>query len=493
MEDPKSRLSEVPSDGLGPSVGRSEPAGDLESPSDPPVTAVLPQAVAAPVREPESLEPPKSVSGEGKSRSVSRPVVAAVLLLAAVTVTALFVTYEAELWGGRRVPSVTGKSQVVAQRDLEQRGFEVVLAEGPVDDGVGKAVRCDPASGTRLERGSEVTLVVGTKRVLPDVVGMRLDEARAVLADAGVQDVSIQYEASSAEGGTVTRSTPEAGSAFVARDAITLTVAQPYTVPYVMGKNESEARSLVEAAGLEAKLEYVNSDEPGGSVVGVSPDQGTRVGRDDVVTLRVSEPYPSDYHHLAEYFEFTASQIGDYLQKQGFSLQASYANAHGKAQALYEGEGGRVTLGSYPFSAKFDLEAAREGANPEADAGFEGVRLELPKSEWPAEAGRLSHDALEEVMELCGLSGLSRSCNMQTVVLPQGQERKGAPFVCGYGEMGDACWTVLIVQGGKDARVVVTAAPKALYKSYDLAPFGGSVCDFVAYGDVYGKRGAEVG
>ncbi len=496
MEGSKSRVPEPHEAGPAAEAATravSEADAERAAASAAPATIEMPATSTGPIWEPEALEPSGSVPGEGKSRSSSRPVAAAILLLAALAATLAFVTYGAELWGGRSVPEVTGKSQAAAKRDLDQRGFEVALAEEPVDDGVGKAVRCEPASGTRVERGSKVTLVVGAARVLPDIAGMAVDDARAVLAKAGARNVSIQYEASSAEEGTVIRSTPEAGSAFVARDAITLTVAQPYTVPYVTGRLESEARSLVEAAGLSAEVEYVSSEAPAGSVIEVSPAQGTRIDRGAVVSLRVSEPYPSDYHHLAEYFEFSAAQVSDFLQKQGFSAQASYANARGKAQALYEGGKGRITLGSYPFSSKFDLQKAEDGPAPEADAGFEGVRLELSRSEWPKDASKLSGDALEEVMALCGLTGMSRSCNMQTVVIPKGEERRGTPFVCGYGEMGDVCWTVLIAQGEKDARVVVTAAPRSLYGSYDLTPYGGSICDFVAYGDMYGKRGGEVG
>ena len=47
--------------------------------------------------------------------------------------------------------------------------------------------------------------------------------------------------------------------------------------------------------------------------------------------------------------------------------------------------------------------------------------------------------------------------------------------------MGNLYWTVLVVNG----RAVATCARKDIYSSADLQPFGGSVCRFMAYQEVY--------
>lgn len=57
--------------------------------------------------------------------------------------------------------------------------------------------------------------------------------------------------------------------------------------------------------------------------------------------------------------------------------------------------------------------------------------------------------------------------------------------MCAYGEMGDYCWTVEIANEGGGTRATATAAPKALYASMDLSPYGGNVCDMIAYYDTY--------
>ena len=84
--------------------------------------------------------------------------------------------------------------------------------------------------------------------MVPQVVGQDKDAARQALLDAGAQNVVFAYVNSDAPDGTVVAVDPAEGSPFVSADTITLSVAEPYVVPEVMGLSADAARAAVEKA-----------------------------------------------------------------------------------------------------------------------------------------------------------------------------------------------------------------------------------------------------
>lgn len=58
-------------------------------------------------------------------------------------------------------------------------------------------------------------------------------------------------------------------------------------------------------------------------------------------------------------------------------------------------------------------------------------------------------------------------------------------FVCGYGEQGDYTWVVRIGGYGSTTGVVAMAAPTSHFSGEDLSRFDGSVCQYVAYVDLF--------
>lgn len=428
------------------------------------------------------------MAGEKNVRggTAARPIAAAVLLAVMLLATAAFATYGAELWGGKSVPKVVGTSQVAATQELESKGFSVVVANDAVDDGIGKALSTEPGAGERASEGSTVTLHVGVQRIIPQVVGLSEADATTALRDVGAQRISIEHQASTAQEGSVVAVDPGEGSAFVSRDTITLTVAQSYTVPYVIGRTEDEATKDIEAAGLVASVSYVKSDQKAGTVVSCDPGQGTRIGAGGTVALQVVEVNPSDYHHLGEYFRYSPRRIDEWLTEQGFSLQASHEDANGMAQALFvSADKGTVRLDSNPFAHNFD---ASQGAGDDVlarGARFEGVRLELVSSDVPATAANLSDEALRQIVELCGFSGQTAKVTQDNIRLPQGASKGTASFACAYGVQNGYSWSVVIVSDAGQLRVAASCAPTSLYDQYDLTGFGGGVADMIAYIDAY--------
>jgi hypothetical protein len=70
------------------------------------------------------------------------------------------------------------------------------------------------------------------------------------------------------------------------------TSAAAVAVPPVIGRSEAEARTLLDAAGLQPELDFVESDQPAGTVVDADPPPGSQVAPNSTVTLFISEGPP---------------------------------------------------------------------------------------------------------------------------------------------------------------------------------------------------------
>lgn len=451
-----------------------------------------------------------------RTKSHRRLILAALLICVLLAGAAAFVSYGAELWGGHTVPSVVNENQALAITKLNGRGFNVRVRERVTDSGVGLVIEQDPPSGERHEVGSIVTLYVGVSRTMPDVVGLPEEKARQVLTDAGVAEIKTKHKQSYKDAGTVLSSSPEAGGAFTSDDTIVLTVAVPHTLPDVVGKKVADATKELEDMDLDVDVTYVASDKDGRTVVSTEPAAGAEVSKGDTIRLTVASPYPSDVHMLGEYFDHKSADISEFLIKQGFECKGGYVDGRGDAQVLYNHGDITVRLCSDPFDHDFDVNGAKSDAALDSEAGkvnsslskgesagnqgdvvakgaeFEGVRYEYGKGEIPTSAASLSTDALYEVMTQCGLDGLVDSCTEVDIALPKGQEKlaskDGRRFICAYGTEDGYTWTILLAQvkkGASEVRVVVTYAPSDLYGFYDLSANANSVCDFVAYVDMY--------
>lgn len=425
------------------------------------------------------------VSGEGASRRPGRAVMAFVLVLALVACVAAAATYGAELWGGKTVPYVVGSTQEGAAGKIRGKGLAVKVALVASDDPEGTVVRTRPAAGTRAPAGGTVTVYVAKARVVPKVSGLQLGEAKKALRGAGARHFSIAYVASGAADGSVVATEPAEGAAFQASDTITIKVARPYTVPYVVGKTEADARAAVAEAGLAASVTYVRSDEDAQTVVAADPAPGTTIERGATVTLQVSAPYPSDYHHLREYFDYK-THVTEFLRGEGFQLASSSTGDGGVARVLYaSADKGNVTVTDTPFSHSFPKGSGTADVLA-SGAALPGIRLDFAGADLPANAASLDAAAVRQLADLCGFTGMTQTLTQDQVVVPSNLRKSSARFACAYGEMGDYCWSVLVVRDADRTRAAATCAPKSLYDAYDLGKFNNSICDMIACVDVYG-------
>ena len=134
------------------------------------------------------------------------------------------------------VPSLTGQTSDQAKKLLDSLKFQYTNG-GPEASGLpaGRVTRTDPAAGSRVSAGSEVTVFTsdGTlATTMPNVVGLTRQVAVATIESAGFDPSKISYQwakgnpiaGQSDSACIVQASTPSSGSAASKSDPITLTV-----------------------------------------------------------------------------------------------------------------------------------------------------------------------------------------------------------------------------------------------------------------------------
>ena len=205
------------------------------------------------------------------------------------------VTYQMELWGGKIVPDVTGMTQADATYMLQNKGFAVRSTTVPSDSTEGLVLLMDPGAGARQEEGAEVVIHVSISRTVPKVVGSSQDSALKALSDNGFENVDVQLERSDEPEGTVLSVSPEEGQKAKASTGITLKVAQAYTVPDVSGMSYNEAVQAIKDAGLSSTAVYVYSETASeGAIMGVEPAAGSKVPSDTVVVVSLAKSRASE-------------------------------------------------------------------------------------------------------------------------------------------------------------------------------------------------------
>jgi beta-lactam-binding protein with PASTA domain len=174
---------------------------------------------------------------------------------------------------------------------LTRDGGGVGEAAPPTDTGPGSTP--PPTTDTTPTTGG-----TANPSKLPALVGLDLAAARRELADADMRS-RIRRVDSSQPRDEVLAQSPEAGAAPPENGIVTLTVsngtkvqAAGVSVPDVVGMSARDASSALRNAGLRPAIRTVRAEEPAGTVVAQSPEAGTDVDRESVVSLRVAKPKP---------------------------------------------------------------------------------------------------------------------------------------------------------------------------------------------------------
>ncbi|WKV80543.1 Stk1 family PASTA domain-containing Ser/Thr kinase [Streptomyces sp. SNU607] len=192
-----------------------------------------------------------------------------------------------------KVPDVEGLALADARRELKKWGLAPGMATREFSEEIdrGKVIRTDPRAGTERHTDSAVALVVskGSPVDVPDVTGLSVDDATAALDEAGLKAEVLPERVDSAEAqGEIARQTPGSGAEAAEGDTVELTVSKGprmLQVPDVTGKDVDEARSTLEDAGFEVKVDrpFLSFSDTVGSQ---SVEGGEKAAEGSTITLR---------------------------------------------------------------------------------------------------------------------------------------------------------------------------------------------------------------
>ena len=204
---------------------------------------------------------------------------------------------------GREVdmPNLVGKSSADAQALLQTRGLQLKVVDRFYSDLPANAVtRQSPPAGEHMKvsQDAHVVLSLGPQNVtIPALAGVSLRIARIQLLQSGLQlgEVTSYSVPEEMSADTVLQQNPPSGTrAASLRVNLLVSEGEPqpvYVMPRLVGMQLPEADRQISSAGLKpAKTTYASSPQwPNGTVIGQTPDQGSKVTSDTPIELQVAQ------------------------------------------------------------------------------------------------------------------------------------------------------------------------------------------------------------
>jgi beta-lactam-binding protein with PASTA domain len=197
------------------------------------------------------------------------------------------------------VPNVVGLTSVAARTAIAAAeltlGTVTLLPSAAVPPG--SVISQSPPGGAKVAAGSVVNLVVSSGPppvVMPDVVGLTLDQATTSLTDAGLKLSAVTAAASTTvPAGSVIDQTPGAGTQVTTGSAVALVVSSgplKVAVPDVVGLAQVAATTAITSAGLVVGVITTASSSTvvEGSVISQDPVAGRGIPAGSAVDLILS-------------------------------------------------------------------------------------------------------------------------------------------------------------------------------------------------------------
>jgi eukaryotic-like serine/threonine-protein kinase len=255
------------------------------------------------------------------------------LLLAAAGVGA----YELISHARVTVPNQVGKQESPATTDLDSRGFNVNVQRVESGETVGVVIGQTPEGGTKVDKGSTVTLRVskGPGQVLvPQVEGLTFKRATSALTKAGLFADSSSETSDTVPKGEVISADPAEGTQVQKGSHVRIVVSsgpEQVKVPSVVGKDSSTAHSDLQQAGLKFTDDPQFSDTvPEGNVISQSPIAGDEVDKGSQVTLTISKG--PDLSSVPDVTGLTQAEATGQIQAEGLKVQAKQLTVTDQAQ-----------------------------------------------------------------------------------------------------------------------------------------------------------------
>ena len=198
------------------------------------------------------------------------------------------------------VPDVVGEGRNAAEGALRDAGFEVSTDEKESSfENEDRVMLQDPEGGESIQRGSDVTITVGTgpdSVPVPDVAGVTAAQAGQILEEAGLVlgEVVEDYSETVPEGSIISQD-PGEGESVEPGEAVDVTVSlgvEQVEVPEVYGISVEAAQARLSSVGINSDPIEVAGDEAAGTALSTEPGVGALVEPGSTLPLYYSAGPP---------------------------------------------------------------------------------------------------------------------------------------------------------------------------------------------------------
>jgi eukaryotic-like serine/threonine-protein kinase len=236
---------------------------------------------------------------EEQQRRTRRVITLLVALLVVLAVIAFFLVQALTSTQHVNVPSVAGQPLQQATQTLQNDNLSVGATSSKTSPSVSKGavISSDPTAGTKVDKNSQVNLVVSAgptvvKVNVPSVVGQQFTAATASIISAGLT-YKANYVTSTKPPGTVLKQSPVGGASVPSTTVVKLTVVQNQSstsVPNVVGLSQAAAGSQITTNSLTVGTQTTACSQQvsAGNVAMQTPAAGTQQPLSTPVNLVIS-------------------------------------------------------------------------------------------------------------------------------------------------------------------------------------------------------------
>ncbi|MEV4766846.1 Stk1 family PASTA domain-containing Ser/Thr kinase [Micromonospora chokoriensis] len=278
------------------------------------------------------------------------------LAVAAVVVTLGLVAAIGGWWFGvgryTTAPQLVSLSNAEAQAQADRAGLVLKYGEPRFDEKAPKdsVLEQTPGSTSKIVKGGTITLTLslGPERFpVPDVIGKEFELAEADLVNVKlvVAKGAPRYD-DTLPAGVVLDTSPKVGTEVKPGAKITLILSRgraPVSVPNLVGKSLTEARTTLAQLNLTLVETYKDSDKPRDEILGQSPADGAGVEKGTQVKLDVSKGPPAIV--MPRVIDLPCQQAKQALEGQGFPVTA-LINPNAVVRIQAPGENSQVPPGT---------------------------------------------------------------------------------------------------------------------------------------------------
>jgi beta-lactam-binding protein with PASTA domain len=209
-----------------------------------------------------------------------------------------------------RVPNIVGTSLDQAKTILKEVGLALAdkISREVNDQPEGTIIRQNPKAGASKAPGNVVHVVVAAR--VPKIVGLKVEEAAAVLEKVGLALGEAKYRISDKPVETIFDQKPEAGS--VATPGTKVQVSIAARVPDLVGQTPDQAKKVLAQYGLDFADEITQevSDKPKGQIFRQQPVAGSTAVPGNVVSVVIAARVPDLFGRTIEQAKKIAATVG---------------------------------------------------------------------------------------------------------------------------------------------------------------------------------------